>query len=101
MSDDNDPFKYTQPREAAKGSEVTNRALGTFRDIQSEIVKKEQITSRESNREKQRNRLKEDYNKALKKAKEFAAQQFGQGSTMISGRPVEKRIKPKDIARSK
>tara|TARA_Y100000114_G_scaffold40069_1_gene35630 strand:- start:153 stop:461 length:309 start_codon:yes stop_codon:yes gene_type:complete len=102
MSDNNDPFKYIPPHEAAKSAEVTKKALGRYREIKNQFLKEKTIDLAESNREKQRNKLKRDYNRALKEAQEFAAQRFGQGSTMIRKEPTRERsVTSKDIARPK
>ena len=101
MSDNNDPFEYRPPHEAAKSAEVTNEALGRYREIKREVVKDEQIKSAKSNREKQRNRLKDDYNKALEEAKALATQAFGAGVIAQRKRPMERNVTSKDIARKK
>jgi hypothetical protein len=102
MSDNNDPFKYRQPHEAAKSAEVTNKALAKYREIKNQVVKDEAIDLAKSNRERQRKRSKDDYNKALEEATKYAVQEFGQGSTMIRKKPtVERNVTSKDIARKK
>ena len=102
MSDNNDPFEYRQPHEAAKSAEVTKKALGKYREIKNQVLKEKIRDLAEDNRKKQRNKLKDDYNRALKEAQEYAAQRFGQGSTMIRKEPIrERNVTSEDIARKK
>jgi len=99
MSDDNDPFKYTQPREAAKGADVTKQALGEYRKIANQSVINQALNKRDENRKRQSTKSERDYNNALEQAKQFAAQTFGSGSTMKRGR--EKNVTDKDLAKKK
>ena len=102
MSDNNDPFEYRQPHEAAKSAEVTNKALAKFREIKNQTVKNKAMDLAKFNRERQRNKLKRDYNEALEQATEYAVREFGQGSTMIRKKPTrERNVTSKDIARPK
>lgn len=100
MSHNNDPFEYRQPHEAAKSAEVTNKALARFREIKNQTVKNKAMESAKSNREKQRNKLKRDYNKALEEAKKFATQEFGENAVARLKRG-ERNVTSKDIARKK
>ena len=101
MSDNNDPFEYIPPHEAAKSAEVTNEALGRYREIKREVVKDAQIESAKDNRKNQRNRSKEDYNQALEEARELATEAFGAGVIAQRKTPVDRNVTSKDIARPK